>query len=326
MSTTSRGSRRSGAGSVASGRTANAGITLWMVSASLASSAACGLSTYGIASVGEGSSTSAPGTSTGVGTETGTSAAEAPTTSGASTGTSNAGDSTTVSADTSSSSSSSTGAESSTGSTGEEHPSCLPGESVPLESVGFHNTRREYTSALAFGPDQLTALFYSGGCGMGLSGDFGGGTPVVDPMAGEVLFLAQYNPALGHEKIHAFGGPGNTAGEGLAVDGAGNVYVAAYFDDEVKIPVSLGGGSDVSNNVITGTHWSLILVFGAGGDRLYYDIMKADGGCDSLMSRSVMTANSLSSVIIRALSTRCPISVRRSRVSTPRVRSFGNTV
>jgi hypothetical protein len=145
-------------------------------------------------------------------------------------------------------------------------------------SIGFDNLGIEQTTALAFGAsNRLTALFYSDPCATGGTSAFGGGVPTVDPDATNVLYLAQYDPGLGNLVNQAFSGPGAVAGEGLTIDGMGNIYIVGYFTMDVDVPVSIGGEIDITHHRTKGTLASFIVVFDATGDRKHTSIIQADG-------------------------------------------------
>jgi hypothetical protein len=76
--------------------------------------------------------------------------------------------------------------------------------------------------------------------------DFGGG-PLTSP-GGEDVFLAKFDPALGHLHSKRFGGEGREIAFAVAVDAAGNVVVTGVFDGSIDFgggPLTSAGDNDV---------------------------------------------------------------------------------
>ncbi len=219
--------------------------------------AGCELNTYGH----EGSSSSGSGTGTGTTVDGSTGITGDGTAATGATGTTETG--------------------SVPGTTGEPPPMCPLGAGNHLNSRGFDNPGSEETTNLEYGPgEQLTALYYTVSCVAGDSNDFGGGTPEVDDGATNVLYLAQYDPDLVHLRTQPLGGVGYTAGGGLTIDGAGNIYIVGYFTEEVGIPACIGAGCSIELKypVKEGAELSAFIVaFDAGGKLLKSETMRATG-------------------------------------------------
>jgi hypothetical protein len=137
-------------------------------------------------------------------------------------------------------------------------------------SKRFGSTSSDYGYAVAVdgnGNVYVTGYFYG-------SVDFGGG--VLTSAGSGDIFLASYTAAGAHRWSKRFGGTSSDYGYGLAIDGAGNVYLTGSFYGSVDF----GGGAKAS----AGSNDIFLASYDAGGQHRW---SKAFGGTSSDYGYSV---------------------------------------